>query len=397
MAQPGPREVAAPETFRQHALQDVLPHWHRHALDKEFGGYIPQLDRRWRITDPERKSLVVTARLIYNFSQGRLLGGPDWCADAARHGLDFLLKAFWDNTHEGCYWGVNRRGEPTEAAKATYGHAFVILALSEFNRAFGDAQALEMAERTFGILEKRVYDAEQGGYRERLRRDWTRPDQMRTQNSQMHLVEALLALYEVSRDDRYISRAVELCHLMNDRLFDHEHGCLPEFFHDDWRDFPEHRGDPIEPGHQMEWAWLLLRVYAYRPERLFLERARQMASFAMEHGWDEQFGGYYSALDRTGNVKDAAKSFWPQCEGVMAPLLLWGHTKEEKHWAAFEQSACYCFDHFVDREHGGWFAELTRDNRPTSVNKGSAWKADYHVVQMCAEAYRLLSRMADGA
>ncbi|MCK4376205.1 MAG: AGE family epimerase/isomerase, partial [Candidatus Brocadiae bacterium] len=372
--------VGEAETFRRHALQDILPHWHAHAIDGEFGGYIPQLDRRWRITDASRKNLVPTARLIYNFCQGHLLDGPGWCLDDARHGVDFLLQRFWDEIHGGWYWQVDRRGEPTEDAKGTYGHAFAILALSEFHRAFGDGPALEMAGRTFDVLEEHVYDPEHGGYRERHRRDWTRPDQVRTQNSQMHLVEALLALYEVSEDERYISRAAELCHLMNDKLFDHALGCLPEFFRDDWSELPDGR-NYVMPGHQMEWAWLLLRVCAYRPDEVFFERARQMVGFALERGWDHKSGGYYAALSLTGQVSDAGKSYWPQCEAVMAPLWLWNHTGEGKHWAAFERAARYCFEHFVDREYGGWFSELTPDNKLRGHAKGGPWKADYHQVQ----------------
>ena len=124
-------EGLGPEQFRQHALNDILPYWHQHSLDREFGGYIPQLDRRWRITDPNRKDLVPTTRLIYNFCQGHLLGGPEWCAQAARSGLDFLLKHFWDEEYGGWYWQVNRQGQARDDDKATYGHAFAILALSE--------------------------------------------------------------------------------------------------------------------------------------------------------------------------------------------------------------------------------------------------------------------------
>jgi len=392
-----PDEALSAEAFRRHALEDVLPHWYEHALDRECGGYIPQLDRQWRVTDPDRKSLVATTRLVYNFSQGRLLGGSEWCSEAARHGLDFLLGKFWDTEHDGWFWEVDRRGEPIEPHKGTYGHAFAILSLSEYARAFGDERALDMARRTFNVLEERVYDAERGGYRERFRRDWTGPDPMRTQNSQMHLVEALLALGEVSGEARYLDRALKLCRLMDRKLFDHAHGCLPEFFHDDWSDFPEHRGDSVQPGHQMEWAWLLLRVHGHRPQDWLVERAEQMMDFGLRHGWDEEFGGFYTDLSRTGEVTNAAKLFWPQCEGVMAPLWLWRHTGDDEYWAAFELAARYCFEHFVDREYGGWFGELTRENAPKSTAKGGPWRADYHVVQMCAEVWRFLSGREGGA
>lgn len=417
---PAPRscEPLSAETFRQHALKDILPYWYEHALDREHGGYIPQLDRQWRVTDPSRKDIVPTTRLIYNFSQGRLLDGPAWCAEAARFGLNFLLNHFWDKEFGGWYWQVSREGEPREDVKATYGHAFAILALSEFHRAFGSTtrpsssrpsadghpdlaevadEALRMAKRTFDVLEERVYDSVHGGYRERFRRDWSAPDPVRTQNSQMHLVEALLALSGASGEERYLARAVELCQLMNDKLFDPKHGCLPEFFQDDWSDFPGQRGDPVEPGHQMEWAWLLLRAYAYRPEPLFLERARQLADFALRFGWDEEFGGFVTTLTRTGEVSNPNKSAWQQCEAVLATLWLWNQTGEgsqegspKKYWVAFERAARYCFAHVADHQHGGWFTSLDQENRPAEDQKGGPWKADYHPVKMCAEVFRLL-------
>lgn len=378
-------------TFRRHALEDILPYWHRHAIDRECGGYFQNHDRQWCVTDPHHKNLVPTARLVYSFAQGALLDGPDWCAEAARHGLDFMREALWDEERGGWYWQVDRAGGPIDTDKHTYGHAFAILALSEYRRAFGDRIALNMAERTFDVLDEHVWDAAHGGYVEGHARNWSAAREMKTQNSQMHMVEALLDLHEVSGGQRYLDRAVELCRLMDARLFDHEHGCLPEFFHADWTDVEAPARNPVQPGHQMEWAWLLLRVNAHAPNPRFVELATQMVAFADRHGWDPEFGGYYTDLTRDGEVTHANKSFWPQCEGVMGPLWLWGLTGDDVHWAVFEKSARYCFEHFVDREYGGWFGGLSRENEVRWADKGSAWKADYHMVQMCAETYRFLS------
>ncbi len=38
--------------------------------------------------------------------------------------------------------------------------------------------------------------------------------------------------------------------------------------------------------------------------------------FWMEHSLDEQYGGYFTCLDRTGNVFDADKFIWLQCRQV---------------------------------------------------------------------------------
>ena len=129
-----------PETFRQHALE-VLDFWRRHAVDGQFGGFIPQLDREGRIYDDSQKHLVAAARLLYTFSQGMLLEGPPWCEEMARRAAKFLLQHFWDAQHGGWYWSCRRDGTPAEKAKRTYGHDFAILALAEFHRATGFARS----------------------------------------------------------------------------------------------------------------------------------------------------------------------------------------------------------------------------------------------------------------
>jgi len=382
--------LSDPETFRRHALDDILPLWREHAVDRKYGGFLSRLDRRWRVKDADHKDLVPTARLVYNFSQGHLLGGPSWCTELAGHGAEFLLDRFWDPTHGGWFWQVDRQGRPTDQSKRTYGHAFAILALSEFHRATGRRDALEAAVHTYEALDRHAWDADGGGYVERLSRDWTGPDSVRTQNSQMHMVEALLALHETSGERRWLERAEALCRLMEQKLFDHEHGCLPEFFHDDWSDFPERMGDEIWPGHQLEWAWLLLRLRGHRPEQWLTDLARRMAEFALSHGWDCCRGGFYNAVSRTGGLKDRRKTFWQQCEGVMAPLWLWEATGEADYLRAFGRAARFCFERFVDRDFGGWFDALSEDNVPANTDKGGAYRADYHVVQMCAESCRFL-------
>jgi len=76
-------------------------------------------------------------------------------------------------------------------------------------------------------------------------------------------------------------------------------------------------------------------------------------------------------------------------DGVLSAEAFRRHTLEDvlPHWC----------EHALDRECGGWFGELTRENAPSSDAKGGPWRADYHVVQMCAELWRFLSGSEGGA
>ena len=73
--------------------------------------------------------------------------------------------------------------------------------------------------------------------------------------------------------------------------------------------------------------------------------------------------------------------------------LLWyaRRTGEPRYHDLFERGADFCLTHLADGEHGGWFSAVARDGAPVETNKGGSWKADYHVIQMCAEVSRFLS------
>ena len=79
------------EKYRAALLDDVIPWWERHSLDRECGGYFSMLERDGHpfATD---KYMWTTGREIWMFSHlyNRHQPRPEWLA-IARHGADFLL------------------------------------------------------------------------------------------------------------------------------------------------------------------------------------------------------------------------------------------------------------------------------------------------------------------
>ena len=165
---------------------------------------------------------------------------------------------------------------------------------------------------------------------------------------------------------------------------------IPEEFHLDWTVDRTRRGDRISVGHQFEWAWLLMRAEKVAPEAVNPRRIDQLMDFALRHGWDEEHGGVYCATDERGAVVDEKKGFWENCEAVLALLWYARRTGGEHYLRLFERCAHFCFRHLADREKGGWFSAVARDGTPLETRKGGPWKADYHVIQMCAETWRFL-------
>ena len=70
-------------------LEDVLPFWQRHSLDRECGGYFTCLDRKGEVYDTD-KFVWLQARQVWTFSMlhNRLERRPEWL-DIARLGADY--------------------------------------------------------------------------------------------------------------------------------------------------------------------------------------------------------------------------------------------------------------------------------------------------------------------
>jgi N-acylglucosamine 2-epimerase len=76
--------------YRDTLLNDVIPFWERHSLDRECGGYFNCLDRMGNVFDTD-KFLWLQGRQVWTFSMlYRKVEARSVWLDIARHGADFL-------------------------------------------------------------------------------------------------------------------------------------------------------------------------------------------------------------------------------------------------------------------------------------------------------------------
>ena len=104
-----PDELA--RQYRDALLNDVIPFWERHSIDRECGGYFTCLDRRGNVYDTD-KFVWLQARQVWMFSAlyNRLQRRPEWL-DIARHGADFLRRHGSDDDGS-WYFALDRQGNP---------------------------------------------------------------------------------------------------------------------------------------------------------------------------------------------------------------------------------------------------------------------------------------------
>jgi len=384
------------EFLRGHVAQ-TMAFYHPRCIDPA-GGFFHYFLDDGTVYERSHRHLVSSTRFVFDYAMAaREFGRADY-ADAARHGLDYLVRVHRDAESGGYAWTV-RDGRAEDRTQHAYGAAFVLLAHATAAKAGIDG-ALAGVEDAWQLLETRYWDADAGLYRDEADPQW-RFSGYRGQNANMHLCEALLAAYEATAQPRYLDRAVLVADHVTRRQAAKAGGLVWEHYDAAWNvDWDYHKDDPrhlfrpwgFQPGHQTEWAKLLLTIERWRPLDWLVPTARRLFDAAVEKAWDADYGGLCYGFAPDGTICDADKYFWVQAESLAAAALLGERTGEARYWDDYRRLWRYAWRHFVDHAHGAWYRILDRQNRKYSDEKSPAGKTDYHTMGACYEVLALLRR-----
>jgi mannose/cellobiose epimerase-like protein (N-acyl-D-glucosamine 2-epimerase family) len=212
---------------------------------------------------------------------------------------------------------VDVDGAVVDGKRDLYAHAFVILAAGAYYRLTGDDRAIALADEVLEFIDRDMA-APNGGYVDCL----PNPPARLRQNPHMHLFEALLALYEATGDAAYLGRAGEIYGLFRACFFQPGNGTIAEYFGLDWS--PEGGTHAIwEPGHHMEWAWLLTE-YERLTGTVTGRIVDRLLDVAYTHGVTED-GVIFDEVRGDGTpIKKSART-WPLTEAAKAQAVRLAH------------------------------------------------------------------------
>jgi mannose/cellobiose epimerase-like protein (N-acyl-D-glucosamine 2-epimerase family) len=400
-------DFADPAVLRAH-VADTMDFYHPRAIDPA-GGFFHYFRDDGRVYDARHRHLVSSTRFVYDyamaareFPENPLTG--EYLA-AAGHGLRYLRDAHRD-PDSGAYAWTLRDGVPEDRTRHAYGMAFVLLAYASARKAGVAGTGLDTTawmDETRDLLEARFWDADAGLYRDEADEHW-QFSAYRGQNANMHLCEAHLAAFEASSDTHYLERALLLADHMTRRQAAFAGGLVWEHYDRDWNiDWDYNRSDPkhlfrpwgFQPGHQVEWAKLLLTLRAHLGARgeapsWLLPTARQLFDTALRHAWDEEFGGIAYGFAPDGKVCDDDKYFWVQAEAIAAAWRLHEATGDAAYRDWYDRIWAYAWGHFVDHRHGAWYRILDRRNAKYGDDKSPAGKTDYHTMGACHDVLAVM-------
>lgn len=381
---------------------NILPFWMEKMVDKEHGGFYGRITGEGELMPEAEKGAILNARILWTFSSAyRLLHRPEYLETATR-AKRYLIDKFYDREFGGVYWSLNAQGEPLDTKKQIYALGFAIYGLSEYHRATGDEEALQVAISLFESIEAHSFDPVKNGYCEALSRSWEEIADMRlsakdenerkTMNTHLHILEPYANLYRVWKDERLKKQLGNLIALFLDKILNAATGHLELFFDDDWHS----KYHIISYGHDIEASWLLHEAaLVLSDETLLQNQVEPMVEYiaaAADEGLQPDGSMIYEThLDQ--HHTDADRHWWVQAESVVGHANLYQYFGDE----VMMQRALHCWQyiqqHLIDWEGGEWYWSIKADGTINRTDdKAGFWKCPYHNGRMCLELIERFSK-----
>lgn len=372
-------------------VQSILDFYQPNIVDTKNGGFHHNFYDDGSIFEPENKHLVSSCRIVYNYCKAYQQTDDAKYLELAKHGLQFIREAHWDESRNGFNWLLDGRNA-VDQTNHCYGLAFVILCFATCYKT-GLLDVKDELYRTWEILNKQFWLPESGLYADEASPDWSVVTSYRGQNANMHCCEALLLAFDATKDQQFLDRAYQLAKTIAVDLADKGNGLVWEHYtaelEIDWQynvDDPKNLYRPwgYQPGHQTEWTKLLLMLHKVKPEQWMVDRAKSLFDRAVEICWDDEHGGLFYGHAPDNSICDDDKYFWVQAESFAAAALLYEQTQESIYLDWYNKIWFYSWAHFVDHKYGAWYRVLKANNQKYSNQKSTAGgKCDYHTMGAC--------------
>lgn len=339
--------------------EQALPLWAASGFDADAGRFEEGLTfgREPRRQVPIR--LLVQARQIFVFALAKRRQWHPGSEELVERAFAAMKRDYFrPDGRDGWAFSVARDGSVVDATRDLYAHAFVLLSVASYVQATDSQEALAVAHETIAFLEREMTAPLGGGYLEAL----PPREGSRRQNPHMHLFEAMLALWECSRDHRFLERSGQLFDLFLARFFQDGQGVLLEYFDSALRPLSG-AGATVEPGHHFEWCWLLRRYEKASGDGRVGSIVDRLYEHAGRAGFDAD-GLLVDEVRPDGVVAKASRRLWPMTEAIKSDLAeaLRGRIGAGERAVTSTQALYRRF--LESAPEGGWVDRLDPDGTP---------------------------------
>ncbi len=366
--------------YRDGLLLDTVKFWFPSCIDIEHGGFLHCVDRDGTLLDSD-KSVWAQGRMswmlltLYNTVERR----PEWL-HWAESGIQFLEHHCFD-TDGRMFFHVTRDGRPIRKRRYAFSESFAAIAYAAHFNATGDERSARRARELFDLFTRWNFTP---GLMPAKFTD-TRP--MIGMGPRMITIVTAQELRTNLGEDPHFNAWIDRCIDEIRRWFVKPdlrvvmESVAPN------GDIVDHcDGRLLNPGHAIEGAWFIMLEGQHRGNPDLIRLGCDMLDWMWERGWDKEYGGMLYFRDLFDKPVQEywhdMKFWWPHDETIIATLMAFELTGNEKYAIWHQQIHDWSHHHFADPEHGEWYGYLHRDGRVSSTTKGNLWKSFFHHPRM---------------
>lgn len=381
------------QTLRDHLLNKIVPFWIDHALDPLGGlntcigddGVLISRDKwlwsQWR-------AVWVFSRL-YNQIEPR----AEWL-EIAGNIYQFSAKHGWDEENGGWRLLLDKDGKVLRGCDSIYTDAFAIYGLTELARATGDSEVKELARKTAEhVLPRLAKPHDQIPHF-----PYPIPEGARIHGLPMMFSMILWELGELLGDGICQVTGAAMSDEIFARFYQPDLDLIVERVAAAGGPLPAPAGTAVVPGHVIEDMWFQIHVARDQGNKARIQEACRLMRRHAEIGWDDEFGGFFLAVDAHGSKEIGwdfpdAKLWWPHTEALYAFLLAYEETGEKWCMDWYNRVHEYSFQTFPVPEHGEWRQKLTREGKPITETVALPVKDPFHLPRGLLLSLEVLERL----
>lgn len=370
-------------TCRSFVFEQLLQNWSIYGINKELGFSYESMTHKWENNPVGRIRLLTQCRQLYTFSHAcQIKDTPEWQVQLTPL-FNFIITHYF--LEERWMFSLNDDLTVKDKQSDAYAIAFVLLAFSHYYKATNDERAIQYMKKTHQFLLDNM-QAESGGFYESYPVD---DKQIRRQNPHMHLLEGYVAAFEATQDEEYKEAIQTLLSIALEHFYHKETKTLREFFSADWSLDPQ-TGHQVEPGHHLEWVWLLYQANKIIPNTDYTDLAQQLWLTATRHGLANN-GGVYNQIDSETYLPiDKEKRIWPITEYLKAITAIPLGKEEKIHRL---EIALEFVQQYYFLPNGRWNEYLNADNSPKTYPLPGT--SSYHIFLGVTEVLRWSEKLPD--
>jgi N-acylglucosamine 2-epimerase len=313
--------------YRSTLIDDIVPFWMRHGIDKQHGGIGNMLDDHGKVLGTD-KYLWSQGRALWTFSAlcNRIERRADWLA-FADHIFEYLRTHGRDEQGKWMF-RLDKDGNVLDRDLSIYVDGFVLAGMTEYFAATKNETALKLALETYHNIDRRLKTP--GSYDIA---PYHIPPGMKTHGVAMCFALFFFELGQVLSQKDIAENGLDHARQILNHFYQPQKDAVVEFVTTDGKFVDSPEGRACVPGHTIESMWFLISIFERAGDLPAVRKCCQIVKRNLELAWDEEYGGLILAIDIDG--KDPPfwkfpthKPWWVQAEALVATAYAHVHTGE---------------------------------------------------------------------